>query len=172
METEMKATLEVINKMQAAGIIARYAIGGAIGATYYVEAITTQDIDIFVSVNPPRSKMIVSMDPIWDYLKGVGYQFKGEHLLIEGWLVEFLPVSDPLDSDALLSAIEVEMDGTKTWVMSQEHLMAIAVRTGRPKDLARLHQFLDLGTFDEDYLQEILTKHKLTSKWERFRSAA
>jgi hypothetical protein len=32
METEMKGTLEVINKMQAAGVIGRYAIGGAVGA--------------------------------------------------------------------------------------------------------------------------------------------
>ena len=58
----------------------------------------------------------------------------------------------PLYNDALLSAIEDEMDGTKTWVMSQEHLMAIAVRTWRRKDFSRLEHVVSLGTFDEEYL--------------------
>ena len=31
METEMKSTLQVINAMQAVGVIVRYAIGGAVG---------------------------------------------------------------------------------------------------------------------------------------------
>lgn len=30
----MKETLKVINGMQAAGVIGRYAIGGAVGATF------------------------------------------------------------------------------------------------------------------------------------------
>ena len=37
----MKATLQVINQMQADGIISRYAIGGAIGATFYLEPTST-----------------------------------------------------------------------------------------------------------------------------------
>jgi hypothetical protein len=111
------------------------------------------------------------LDPIWDYLNGFGYKFEGQHLVIEGWPVEFLPADDPLYNDALLSAIEVEMDGTKTWVMTQEHLMAIALRTGRAKDLLRLQQFVSLGSFDEDYLQEILVPHKLSLKWEELKRA-
>lgn len=168
----MKSTLEVINKMQASGVISRYAIGEAVGAIYYLEAITTQDIDIFVSIKSPPGKLIATLDPIYEYLKASGYHFKGQHLQIEGWPVEFLPAEDPLCSDALLSAIEVEMDGTKTWVMSQEHLIAIAIKTGRPKDFLRLQQFVSLGTFDEEYLREIVNKHKLTSKWEEFKRTA
>jgi len=34
----MKATLEIINQMQKEGIIGRYAIGGAVGAAFYLEA--------------------------------------------------------------------------------------------------------------------------------------
>ena len=44
----MKATLEVINRMQADGVIGQYAIGGAVGATFYLEPVATLDIDIFV----------------------------------------------------------------------------------------------------------------------------
>jgi hypothetical protein len=35
----MKNTLEVINQMQRDGVIGRYAIGGAVGATFYLAAL-------------------------------------------------------------------------------------------------------------------------------------
>lgn len=44
----MKTTLEMVNKMQADGIIGKYAIGGAVGATFYLEPAATMDVDIFV----------------------------------------------------------------------------------------------------------------------------
>lgn len=52
--------------------------------------------------------------------------------------------------------------------MTQEHLMAIALKTGREKDFARIGLFLELGTFDPEYLNEILKRHDLLSKWESF----
>jgi hypothetical protein len=33
--------------MQSDGVIERYAIGGAVGATFYLEPIATLDVDIF-----------------------------------------------------------------------------------------------------------------------------
>ena len=45
----MKATLEVINRMQSDGVIDKYAIGEAVGATFYLEPSATLDIDVFVS---------------------------------------------------------------------------------------------------------------------------
>ena len=45
----MKTTLKVINQMQADGVIEQYAIGGAVGATFYLEPVATVDIDVFVS---------------------------------------------------------------------------------------------------------------------------
>lgn len=91
----MKETLEVINKMQAERVIDRYAIGGAVGAINYLQAMTTQDIDIFVSIAPPKGKLIITFDPIYNYLKGLGYACKGQHIVVEGWQVEFLPAEDP-----------------------------------------------------------------------------
>lgn len=44
----MKESLELINRMLADGVIDRYAIGGAVGATFYLEPAATLDIDIFV----------------------------------------------------------------------------------------------------------------------------
>ena len=39
----MKKTLQVLNEMKDAGIISHYAIGGAVGAFFYTEAILTYD---------------------------------------------------------------------------------------------------------------------------------
>lgn len=44
----MEKTLSVINKLEDSGIIGRYAIGGAVAATRYIEPIQTFDLDIFV----------------------------------------------------------------------------------------------------------------------------
>jgi hypothetical protein len=43
----IKETIATINQMQADGVIERYAIGGAVGATFYLEPSATLDVDIF-----------------------------------------------------------------------------------------------------------------------------
>lgn len=40
----------MINRMQADGVIGRYAIGGAVGATFYLEPSATADVGIFVTL--------------------------------------------------------------------------------------------------------------------------
>ena len=37
----MKKTLDMINRMQADGVIGKYAIGGAVGVIFYLEAFYT-----------------------------------------------------------------------------------------------------------------------------------
>jgi len=54
----LKATLEMINGMQTEGVIGKYAIAGAVGATFYLEPSATADIDIFVMLPaPPGSSL-------------------------------------------------------------------------------------------------------------------
>jgi hypothetical protein len=38
-----------INQMETDGVIDRYAIGGAVGATFYLEPMATLDVDVFVA---------------------------------------------------------------------------------------------------------------------------
>ncbi|MGD0010104.1 MAG: hypothetical protein ABSE93_16345 [Terriglobia bacterium] len=59
----MKATLEVINRMQAERIIGKYAIGGAVGATFYLEPSATLDIDVFVSLENPQGSPLLTLTP-------------------------------------------------------------------------------------------------------------
>lgn len=164
----MKATLQVINQMVADKVIADYAIGGAIGAIAYLEPFLTQDVDVFMSFSTTSAGLIVSPAPIYDYLTARGHRPERECIRIEGWLVQFLPVEKPLYADALAHAITRDVDGVPVRVFSAEHLMAIALDTGRAKDHARLVQFVEAGVFDPAQLDAILQRHGLVDKWRRF----
>ena len=164
----MKETLEVINQMQADGIIGGYAIGGAVGATFYLEPVATLDIDVFVSFRETSDSPLISLSPLFGYLKARGYEARGEYIVIAGWPVQFLPPGDVLGEEALAEAVETNVEGVCTRVMTAEHLVAIALQLGRVKDHARILQFVESGVMDADKLDTILSRHGLLEKWARF----
>src|ERR1700739_4086680 len=67
-------------------------------------------------------------------------------------------------------ATSTEVEGVRTWIMTAEHLVAIALQTGREKDNARILQFLERNVVDLQKLQSILSRHRLKSKWSNFRT--
>ncbi len=154
--------------MQADGVIERYAIGGAVGATFYLEPVATLDVDIFVSFRPEAGNLVVSPQPIFDYLKARGATMEGEYIVIAGWPVQFLPASSPLVEEALAQSVEKNVAGVSAWVFTAEHLAAIALQTGRAKDKARLLQFVESGTLDPARFQDIVSRHGLERSWQRF----
>ena len=166
----MKATLEAINQMQADGVIGKYAIGGAVGATFYLEPAATLDVDVFVMVPAASSGTLLSLAPIYEYLKARGGFEEGEHIVVEGWPVQFLPPSDDLELEALAEAVPTTVEEVSTWVVTAEHLAAIAMRTGRPKDHLRILQLLEQNVVDRKKLQIIIERHNLTRKAEQFES--
>lgn len=164
----MKTTLEVINRMQADGVIGRYAIGGAVGATFYLEPSATLDIDIFVSFKQVPGSSLITLQPIYDYLSSRGFKAEKEYIIIGEWPVQFLPPGSALVEEALAQAVETKVEGITTWVMTAEHLTAIALQTGRAKDFSRILQFIEAGVLKADELDEILARHGLLAQWERF----
>ena len=44
----MEKIFAIINQMEADGVIRSYAVGGAIGAIFWIEPFTTKDVDVFV----------------------------------------------------------------------------------------------------------------------------
>ena len=162
----MEKTLEIINRMEADGVIGQYAIGGAMAAIFYVEPFTTYDLDIFFALR--ASGGLVTLTPVYEYLAAVGYEAEGEAVNIEGWPVQFLPTYNPLVAEAVERAVEIKFKGTPTRVVSAEHLVAIMLQTGREKDYARAAKFLDEAVVDVARLTDILSRHKLTDKWREF----
>ena len=162
--------LKVINRMQADGVIEKYAIGGAVGATFYLEPSATLDIDIFLSLRHAPGSRLVTLAPIYEYLTAParGCKVENEYVVVEGWPVQFLPPSDALGEEAIAQAVETRVDGVPTWVMTAEHLVALALKLGRPKDFARILQFVESGALKPAALDRILARHKLLAKWREF----
>jgi hypothetical protein len=164
----IRQAIEMINQMQSDGVINRYAIGGAVGATFYLEPVATLDVDIFVEFHTEPGSRIVSPEPILKYLRARGCTMEGDHVVIAGWPVQFLPASGPLLQEALAAAMEKDVDGTPARVFTAEHIAAIALDTGRAKDKARVLQFIEAGVLDLERLQEILGRHGLSGRWQEF----
>ena len=165
----MKETLQTINGMQADGVIGKYAIGGAVGATLYLEPAATLDIDIFLLFPEVAQGALVSLSPIYEYLSSRGWKVEGEHIVVGGWPVQFLTAADGLEKEAIERATPTEVEGVRTWVMTAEHLAAIALKAGRLKDQNRILQFLEQSELDRASLAQIIETHGLTEKWERFK---
>ncbi len=158
----------MLNQLERDAVIKRYAIGGAVGATFYLEPVSTLDVDVFIAFKQQPGSMLISPAPIFDYLKGFGCKMEGEHIVIGGWPVQFLPASGSLLEEALAGAGEVDVAGVSTRVLSAEYLAAIALQTGRAKDKARLLAFIEAKAIDSAHFQEIVSRHGLTAQWQRF----
>lgn len=165
---QIQEVIKIINQMQADGVMERYAIGGAVGATFYLEPVATLDVDIFITLKAEAGTLLVSPQPMFDYLKARGGTMQGEYIVIAGWPVQFLPPTGPLAEEALREAVTRDVDGTPARVFTAEHLAAIALQTGRAKDKARVLQFVEAGTLDAARFQAVITRHGLTESWQRF----
>ncbi|HET8783712.1 MAG TPA: hypothetical protein VFM63_14970 [Pyrinomonadaceae bacterium] len=82
----MKQVFRLLNEMVRDGAIPNYAIGGAIGAVFYVEPFATQDVDVFVMMETEPSGLVATI-PGWTYLKARGYtEMPGEGIATLNYL--------------------------------------------------------------------------------------
>ena len=169
-------TIAAINQMQAEGVIGVYAIGGAVAAAFYLEPAETIDVDVFLGLKASPGQFLISLEPIYDYARVRGWLIDGPYIHISGWPVQFLPPDSPIVEEAIKQAVQKQVDGVTARVFTAEHLMAVALKLGRPKDKIRLLQFLEASSssepnfrFDEAVLDEILTRHGLLDSWIRFK---
>lgn len=111
---------------------------------------------------------LISLTPIYDYLKTRGGRVEDEYIVLGDWPVQFLPPSDELEREAVEQAVSTGVEGVATRVMTAEHLVAIALRTGRTKDRNRILQFIEQNAVDRGKLRRVIESHGLASKWKRF----
>jgi hypothetical protein len=158
----------VIKQMEADGVIGRYAIGGAVGSIFWLEPITTKDVDVFVMLPKSPGGSLITLGPIYDYLLARGFAPEGQFIIIEGWAVEFLPPGTPLVEEALARAVERDVNGVATRVFTAEHLAAISLQVGRARDHDRVSRFVEAGVLDAGEFEAILERHDLIGKWRKF----
>ena len=164
----MKLTLQVLNDLKREGVIREYAIGGAVAALFYAEPSFTQDLDVFVMFPEPEEGQLITLKPIYDALRKRGYSEQREFVMIEGIPVQFLPASGALLEEALKEANNKRYEGTPTRVIRPEHLIAIALQTGRAKDRARVSQLMEQAPMNNEYLDSVIKRHKLKEEFERW----
>lgn len=163
----MDRTLQVLNELERDGVLGRYAIGGAMGATFYVEPLLTFDLDIFVLL-PETKAGVLTLTQLYTVLRAKGYIEEGECVVIDGVPVQFLPAYNTLLEEALRDAHEMLYQSVSTRVLRVEHLVAICLQTGRAKDRERVRILREQATLDEDYLTMILRRHNLEGRWKEW----
>ena len=150
--------LRAANGLVAAGLIADWALGGALAAIYYVEPFTTYDADIFFI--PKDQGLTAGIPAIYTHLQSQGWQVEREHLLVRGFPVQFLAAGG-LTEEAVRAAERIDYEGVPAKVFRAEHIVAIAASVGRAQDKARIEQLLQQADLDKTYLADVLQKHKL-----------
>src|ERR1700741_1329142 len=107
------------------------------GAIFYTEPFLTFDLDVFL-ILPTSEAGLLSLAPIYEALRTRGYREEKETVLIEGVPVQFIPAYNALIEDALEEAQETKYEDVPARILRSEHLVAIALQTGRSKDRERV----------------------------------
>jgi len=166
----VKKVFQLLNQMTREGAIPNYAIGGAIGAVFYVQPFATEDIDVFVLMEAEQTGLVTEI-PGWEYLKERGYtEIRGEAIVVDEWPVQFVPISTALEEEAFLNAAVQEFEGEPVRVMLAEHLVAIMLKVGRLKDSVRAQMFFSQEAVDRDLLLDIINRHGLEKQWADFQT--
>ncbi len=160
----MRETIRAINGLKKESLIEDYAIGGGIAAIFYIEPFLTYDLDVFViPTQKEKEGSVILLTPIFDYFRNMGYSFKGEHIVIEGVPVQFIP-ADELEEEAVRNGKQIEYEGVETKVLPPEYLVAILLRAGRKKDIAKVESLLQQAKVNRKRLKDILRRYGLSDK--------
>jgi hypothetical protein len=164
----VERALQVISDAHREGLFSSYAIGGGIAALFYIEPITTFDLDIFI-IMPESSGPLISLSTIYSWLYNRGYKPAHETIMIEGIAVQFIPVYNDLVKEGVINAAEKIYGKSRTRVLKPEYLIALMLQTFRSKDKDRLSKFLQETEIDFSLLDSILNKYGLKQKFEAFK---
>lgn len=160
----------VLDDMQNANIIEKYAIGGAFAATLHNEPISTIDLDIFFLLAEKSDSLVLSLDKIYQYANQHGFSFDHEFINIYGWLVQFVEAShNDLWIEAVETADTISIGDLAVSVIGKEHLVAMWLFAGRAKDYQKIALFHEANILDEPKLLDILQQHGLAAKWNKER---
>jgi len=162
----MEKTLKIIKELKEKKVFKDFSIAGGIAALYYIEPILTYDLDILFI---PIQDSIDILAPIYQYLREKGFKTKGEHVVIEGVPVQFIPVYNDLVKEAVQYSDEVKYGRIKTKVLGLEYLIAIMLQTYRPKDRERLIKVFEETKIELKLLKKILKKYGLYNKYVQFK---
>lgn len=159
----MHEALRALNQLAADGVIGGYAIGGAIGAAFYIKAAQTEDLDAFIFL-PASGSGLVSLSSVYEALTASGGIVEREYVRFGDWPVQILTDANELIHEAIAEALPTTYEETPTRVFRPEHLCAVALQTGRSKDYLRVRMFLEQAAVDREALLELLGRFGLDGR--------
>lgn len=164
--TKIGKVLSVLDEMRQAGIVDKYAIGGAFAAILHNEPISTIDLDIFFLFKEKQSSLVLSLDSIYEFAKTHGLLFDHDFINIHGWLVQFVEAShSALWTEAIENAEVLAIDSRDAYLIGKEYLVAMWLFAGRAKDYQKITMFVEANILDNEKLTNILERHDLLVKW-------
>ena len=146
----------VLGDMRRDGIVANYAVGGAMAVLFYAEPTRTYDLDVFAVLKDP-----VSLDSIYAWARDRGFAIDAEHVLIHGVPVQFLPAYNALVEEGVATAKELIYEDIPVRVVDPVRLVALALQAGGARRRERALQLMEQEGFDRELLQSVLAKHGL-----------
>ncbi len=147
-----------LNALAQAGLVRAYALGGATAVLFYAEPARTYDVDVFILLDPPSSPLI-SLDAIYEWARDRGFAVDGEHVLVHGVPVQFLPAHNRLAEDAVATARTLDYEGVPVRVIGPEHLATLAFQAGGSRRRERAWQLLESGAVSRPRLRALLAAH-------------
>ncbi len=156
-------SLQAVSELKELGLIADYAIGGAMAVLFWTEAIPTFDLDVLVLL-PVQESSLVSLSPIYQWAKEHGYESKQEHIEIGGVPVQFLPAYNELATEAVKMAKTLDYSGIPVRVVTPEYLVALALdpaaKSRRRRERAAM--LSESGKCDQAQLADIMARYNLS----------
>jgi hypothetical protein len=162
----MKELAQLLNEMQAAGVIENYALFGAMAQMRYTEAVATLDADVLIAVASPERMDVLA--GVYDFCARRGFAPEGDAIRVGAWPVQFVPAFSPLTEEALKHADTADFEGVPFRVVRADHLATIALSVGRAKDYARILALLESSAATREEIAGLAAKHGLSEAWRRF----
>lgn len=162
----MRELAQLLNDMQAAGVIENYALFGAMAQMRYTEAVATLDADVLVAV--PSPERIDVLAGIYEFCSRRNFAVEGEAIQVGAWPVQFVPGFSSLTREAMEQAETADFEGVPLRVVRADYLAVIALSVGRAKDYARILALLEALSVTRDQIAGLAARHGLSDAWRRF----
>jgi hypothetical protein len=154
-----------INGLGDSGLIQGYAVAGAVAQGFWDEPIQTRDLDVLVLLGSVANEL-APLAKIYEWARDRGYREELEHVWIAGVPVQFMPVPDGLEMEAVQTAVDKPFGGSGMMikVVRPEYLIALWLKPpanthGRKERAARLRES---GAVDETALRDLMKRYGLS----------
>ena len=158
----MEEALRALNQLVTDGVIANYAIGGAMGAAFYISAQQTENLDAFVLLPPEPAELVLT--PVYEALAALGGKVEREYVRFGPWFLQILTAPTSLIAEAIREAVDVQFGEVPMRVFRPEHLYAIALQLGQDEDRLRVSAFLRKAVLNKAALNDLLARYDPANK--------